>query len=71
VLASLVYALHRESEPVSYLDLSPEVGRKTVSQHQRIVKAIADGDSTAAEAAIIEHLTYLRKHIRAAADNAD
>jgi DNA-binding FadR family transcriptional regulator len=65
VLASLVYALHRESEPVSYLDLSPEVGRKTVSQHQRIVKAIADRDSAAAEDAITEHLTYLRKHIKA------
>jgi GntR family transcriptional regulator, transcriptional repressor for pyruvate dehydrogenase complex len=65
VLASLVYALHRESEPVSYLDLSPEVGRKTVSQHQRIVKAIADGDAAAAEDAITEHLTYLRKHIKA------
>jgi DNA-binding FadR family transcriptional regulator len=71
VLASLVYALHRESEPVSYLDLSPEVGRKTVLQHQRIVKAIAAGDSAAAEAAITEHLTYLRKHIKAVARNAD
>ena len=71
VLASLVYALHRASEPVSYLDLSPEVGRKTVLQHQRIVKAIAAGDSAAAEAAITEHLTYLRGHIKAVADNAD
>jgi DNA-binding FadR family transcriptional regulator len=68
VLASLVYALHRESEPVSYLDLSPEVGRKTVAQHQRIVKAISDKDGAATEAAVIEHLTYLRKHIRAASD---
>jgi len=65
VLASLVYALHRESEPVSYLDLSPEVGRKTVLQHQRIVKAIAARDSAAAETAITEHLTYLREHIEA------
>jgi DNA-binding FadR family transcriptional regulator len=71
VLASLVYALHRESEPVSYLDLSPEVGRKTVAQHQKIVKAIADGDSAAAEAAITAHLTYLRKHIKAAGTNKD
>jgi DNA-binding GntR family transcriptional regulator len=44
------------------------VGRKTVSQHQKIVKAIADGDSAAAEAAITEHLTYLRTHIKAAAN---
>jgi DNA-binding FadR family transcriptional regulator len=65
VLASLVYALHRETEPVSYLDLSPEVGRKTVAQHQKIINAIIDMDSAAAEASIIAHLTYLRKHIKA------
>ncbi|KAA9163292.1 FadR family transcriptional regulator [Amycolatopsis acidicola] len=69
-LASLVYALHRESEPVSYLELSPTVGRKTVSQHQRIVKAIADQDEAAAEAAITEHLKYLRQHIKAATEKA-
>jgi DNA-binding FadR family transcriptional regulator len=71
VLASLVYALHRASEPVSYLDLSAEVGRKTVSQHQRIVKAIAAGNSAEAEAAITEHLTYLRGHIKAVVDQAN
>lgn len=66
VLASLVYALHHESEPVRYLDLSPEVGRHTVAQHQRIVQAIGAQDRQAAEAAISEHLAYLREHIRAA-----
>ena len=65
-LAALVFAVHRVTEPVSYLDLSPEVGRKTVLQHQRIVKAIKAGEAQAAEAAIIEHLTYLRFHIKAA-----
>jgi DNA-binding FadR family transcriptional regulator len=65
VLASFVSALHIETEPVHYLDLSPEVGRTTVRQHQRIVRAIADQDPDAAEAAIIEHLTYLRKHLLA------
>jgi GntR family transcriptional regulator, transcriptional repressor for pyruvate dehydrogenase complex len=64
ILASLVYALHRESEPVANLDLSPEVGRITVGQHQRIVEAIADKDPQKGEAAIIEHLTYLRGHLR-------
>ena len=64
VLASLVYALHRESEPVGYLELSPAVGRETYLQHQRIVKAIASGDVQAGEAAITEHLTYLRGHLR-------
>jgi DNA-binding FadR family transcriptional regulator len=62
VLASLIVAVHRETEPVHYLDLSPEVGRNTVKQHQKIVRAIAAQDPEAAELAMIEHLTYLRKH---------
>ncbi|MGH3320092.1 MAG: FadR/GntR family transcriptional regulator [Streptosporangiaceae bacterium] len=63
VLASFVRALHRETEPVHYLELSPDVGRTTVRQHTRIVKAIAARDADAGEEAIIEHLTYLREHI--------
>ncbi|MQA83567.1 MAG: FCD domain-containing protein [Streptosporangiales bacterium] len=63
LLASFVHALHRETEPVHYLNLSPEVGRQTVRQHQRVVKAIADQDPDAAERAITEHLTYLRRHL--------
>lgn len=65
VLASFVAALHHETEPVHYLDLSPEVGRTTVVQHQKIVKGIAARDPDRAEAAIVEHLTYIRKHILA------
>lgn len=63
VLASLVSALHHATEPVSYLDLSPDVGRDTVKQHGAIVRAIEAQDPGAAEQAIIEHLTYLRGHI--------
>ena len=63
VLASFVGALHLTTEPVHYLDLSPEVGRTTVRQHQRIVAAIADRDPVEAEAAMVEHLTYLREHL--------
>ncbi|MFF0795041.1 FadR/GntR family transcriptional regulator [Streptomyces spiralis] len=63
VLASFVAALHHETEPVHYLDLSPEVGRTTVRQHQAIVDAIAAQDPDAGEEAIVEHLTYLRKHL--------
>jgi DNA-binding FadR family transcriptional regulator len=70
VLAALVYAVHRESEPVSYLDLSAEVGRETFLQHQAIVNAIADGDGAAAEEAITAHLTYLRNHNKAATATA-
>ena len=63
VLAAFVRALHSETEPVHYLNLSPEVGRETVRQHQRIVHAITQQDPDGAEAAVVEHLTYLREHI--------
>lgn len=65
VLTSLVQALHASTEPVSYLDLSPDVGRTTVIQHQAIVAAIDARDPQAAELAIIQHLDYLREHIGA------
>ncbi|MEV4734764.1 FadR/GntR family transcriptional regulator [Saccharopolyspora sp. NPDC049426] len=65
VLSSFVSALHHETEPVHYLDLSPEVGRATVRQHKAIVDAIDKQDADAAEGAIIKHLTYLRKHLAA------
>lgn len=63
VLASLVAALHNATEPVNYLDLSPEVGRETVRQHQSIVRAIAAQDADAAADAITVHLSYLQRHI--------
>jgi GntR family transcriptional regulator, transcriptional repressor for pyruvate dehydrogenase complex len=63
VLASFVYALHHESEPVHFLQLSAKVGQITVGQHQAIVKAIAQSDPDAAEQAIVEHLTYLRQQM--------
>ncbi|TNC29452.1 FadR/GntR family transcriptional regulator [Amycolatopsis alkalitolerans] len=63
VLASFVHALHRETEPVHYLDLSPKVGTQSVRQHQQIIKAIEGRDPDAAEEAIIAHLTYLREHL--------
>lgn len=64
-LAALVSALHHATEPVHYLDLSPEVGRETVRQHTVILRAIEKQDGAAGETAIIEHLTYLRRHILA------
>jgi DNA-binding FadR family transcriptional regulator len=63
VLASLVSALHHETEPVHHLDLSPSVGRATVRQHKAIVDAIAARDADAGQDAIIKHLTYLREHL--------
>lgn len=64
LLASFVGGLHRETEPVHYLDLSPDVGRATVRQHQEIYRAIASRNPDAAEKAVIDHLTFLREHLR-------
>lgn len=63
VLAALIRALHKHTEPVRYLDMSPEVGRTGVRQHQAILDAIADRDPDAGERAIVEHLSFLREHI--------
>lgn len=71
VLAAFVAALHQQTEPVRYLDLSPEVGQMTVRQHLAIVAAIAEGDADAGEQAIIEHLTYLRQHLLAYEQNSE
>lgn len=64
VLATLVTALHQATQPVDYLELSPEVGRETVRQHQRILEAIDDQDPDRSQYAIEEHLAYLREHWR-------
>jgi GntR family transcriptional repressor for pyruvate dehydrogenase complex len=68
VLSSFVSALHLETAPVHHLDLSPEVGRAAVRQHQQILRAVTEQDADAAAQAMIEHLTYLREHLRANGD---
>ena len=59
VLASFVGALHRVIRPALYVDLSPPVGKKTVSQHLAIVRAVEQGDPEAAASAMEAHLDYL------------
>lgn len=61
VLASFVGALHRVIRPTLYLDITPAVGKDTVSQHLAIVRAIEDGDPEAAATAMADHLDYLDK----------
>jgi GntR family transcriptional regulator, transcriptional repressor for pyruvate dehydrogenase complex len=63
MLAALVSALHRVSQPLSYIETSPEVGRESVIHHLRIVSAIRKRDEEAAVTAMEEHLGYLREHI--------
>jgi DNA-binding FadR family transcriptional regulator len=68
VLACLVFALHRASEPVRQLGLTPQVGRESHRQHLRIVDAIRRHDPQGAEAAMIDHLAYLEEHPKTATD---
>ncbi len=65
VLTACVAALHHATEPVRYLDLSPEVGKQTVQQHSAILRAVDNRDAEAAQKAMVDHLTYLRRHIAA------
>lgn len=62
VLACLVFALHRATEPVRQLGLTREVGRSSHRQHVKIVASIRQGDPDAAAEAMIEHLSYLEVH---------
>lgn len=62
VLSCLVFAMHRATEPVRHLGLTPEVGRTSHRQHLRIVDAIRRRDPDAAERAMIDHLSYLQEH---------
>ncbi|MDF1704918.1 MAG: FCD domain-containing protein [Aeromicrobium sp.] len=62
VLSSFVHALHEQVMPVRFLDLSEEVGSRSVQQHLRIIRAIEEQDADEAEAAMAEHLSYLGEH---------
>jgi GntR family transcriptional regulator, transcriptional repressor for pyruvate dehydrogenase complex len=58
-LWAFVFALHKVTHPVHYLDLTDDVGQKTVRQHAKIVAAIRNQDADGAEAAMRSHLHYL------------
>ena len=59
VLSAFVSALHRVTHPVSYVQLTPETGRKTVRQHVKILEAIRAGDAERARAEMERHLDYV------------
>lgn len=68
LLGALISALHGVTHPLAYIDTSPEVGRQSVIDHIRIVKAIREQDEDAATTAMEEHLRYLSD--KAIADRA-
>ncbi|WP_311209600.1 MULTISPECIES: FadR/GntR family transcriptional regulator [unclassified Aeromicrobium] len=63
VLSSFVLALHEQVMPVRFLDLSEEVGSRSVQQHLRIIRAVEMQDQAEAELAMSDHLAYLRDHM--------
>jgi len=70
MLAALVAALHRVTDPLSYIDTSPELGRESVIQHIRIFAGIRNRDENGAVDAMEAHLTYLREHAAQLAESA-
>jgi GntR family transcriptional repressor for pyruvate dehydrogenase complex len=70
LLAALVSALHTVTHPLAFIDTSPDLGRQSVIQHLRIVKAISERDEEKAVAGMDDHLRYLREHVAQAGEPA-
>jgi GntR family transcriptional repressor for pyruvate dehydrogenase complex len=64
LLVAIVEALHACTAPVTYLQLTPEVGHNTILQHAQIIKGVEAGDEAAAADAMHEHLSYVRQMSR-------
>jgi GntR family transcriptional repressor for pyruvate dehydrogenase complex len=59
ILAALVGSLHTVMRPVAQMEITEEIGWRTVRQHREIIDAIERGDPDAAEIATRSHLEYL------------
>lgn len=64
VLGAFVSALHRVTNPVSYIRFSPETGRRTVRQHVAILDAISTQDPVRARTQMERHLDYVESLAR-------
>lgn len=64
LLVAFVGALHACTAPVTYLNLTPEVGHETILQHAHIIKAVEAGDELASAEAMRDHLAYVRQWSR-------
>lgn len=62
LLAAFVAAVHAAAHPAEYLEMTPEVGSRTVKQHMAIVDAIAERDGDRAAEAMSAHLDYVLRH---------
>lgn len=62
LLAAFIAAVHDATHPAQFLDVTKEVGRKTVKQHMAILSAIKAGDEEAAAEAMASHLDYVLRY---------
>ena len=62
LLAAFIGAVHGATHPVEYLQVTPEVARKTVKQHMAIVAALEAGNTDGAAQAMEEHLDYVLRY---------
>ncbi|MGY1495810.1 FadR/GntR family transcriptional regulator [Streptomyces sp. QTS52] len=69
LLAAFIAAVHDATHPAQFLDVTEEVGRRTVKQHMVILKAIEEGDERAAAEAMQSHLDYVLRYSTAQSDS--
>jgi GntR family transcriptional regulator, transcriptional repressor for pyruvate dehydrogenase complex len=62
LLAALIASVHDATHPAQYLDITPEVGRRTVKQHMAIVEVIEARNAAGAAAAMETHLKYVLRY---------
>jgi GntR family transcriptional repressor for pyruvate dehydrogenase complex len=62
LLAAFIASVHDATHPAQFLDVTPEVAKKTVKQHMAIVAAIEDGDPARAAEAMREHLDFVLQY---------
>jgi GntR family transcriptional regulator, transcriptional repressor for pyruvate dehydrogenase complex len=62
LLAALIASVHDATHPAKYLDITPEVGRRTVKQHMAIVEVIEARNAVGAAEAMEAHLNYVLRY---------
>jgi DNA-binding FadR family transcriptional regulator len=64
LLSAFVTILHRSTQPLSFIESTPQVGLDSVKQHVALVARIKAKDADGAAALMSEHLGYLDRHHR-------
>ncbi|TDO51660.1 DNA-binding FadR family transcriptional regulator [Kribbella sp. VKM Ac-2527] len=62
LLAAFIAAVHDSTHPAQYLEVTEEVGRRTVKQHMAILRAIESGEAETARDAMASHLDYVLQY---------